>query len=102
LIETGAFNDAILTLQELELSQWKLRRVAYDDGEWHCSFSRQLSVPAELDEMAEATHEIFSVAMLCAFLEALHLNETKNEVRSGSVPRVQPMQGHVICCENFV
>jgi hypothetical protein len=101
LIETGAFNDAILTLQELELPQWKLRRVAYDDGEWHCSFSRQLSVPAELDEMAEATYDIFSVAMLCAFLEARHLSRAENEARRGSVPQVLPRQDHVICCDNF-
>jgi hypothetical protein len=101
LIESGAFNDAILALQELELPQWKLRRVAYDDGEWHCSFSRQLGVPAELDEMAEATHEILSVAMLCAFLEARHLSQTENGARRGTVPLVQPMQNHVICCDNF-
>ena len=101
LIETGAFNDAILALQELELPQRKLRRVAYDDGEWHCSFSRQLGVPAELDEMAEATHEILSLAMLCAFLEARHLSRAENQARRGSVPRVLPRQDHIICCDNF-
>jgi hypothetical protein len=52
LIASGAWVDATLALLELELPQWKLRRLIYEDGKWHCSFSKRLRVPAELDEMA--------------------------------------------------
>ena len=37
LIGAGAWNDAALALIELELPAWKLRRLVYEDGEWHCS-----------------------------------------------------------------
>jgi hypothetical protein len=42
LIESGAFTDAILALLELELPQWKLRRLIREDDEWHCSISKQI------------------------------------------------------------
>ena len=44
LVESGAFADATLALIELELPQWKLRRLICDDGEWHCAFSKQLAL----------------------------------------------------------
>jgi len=40
LIESGAWTDAALALIDLELPQWQLRRIAYDEGEWHCALSR--------------------------------------------------------------
>jgi len=40
LIESGAWTDAALALLELELPQWKLRRIVYEDREWHCALSR--------------------------------------------------------------
>src|SRR5262245_8083510 len=52
LIESGAFADATLALLELELPQWSLRRLIREDDEWHCSISKQLGLPAELDDMA--------------------------------------------------
>src|SRR5262249_37582364 len=51
LIESGAFADAALALLDLELPQWKLRRLIREDDEWHCSLSKQLGLPAEFDEM---------------------------------------------------
>jgi hypothetical protein len=45
LIEAGACVDAVLALIALELPQWKLRRVLYEDGEWHCLLSRQPQLP---------------------------------------------------------
>src|SRR5262249_55356361 len=90
LIEAGAFHDAILALQELELPQWKLRRVIYDDGEWHCSFSKQLGMPAELDEMAEAVHEVLPLAMLSAFLEFASSQPLYEKPGSKHTPRSSP------------
>ena len=42
LIESGAFADATLAVLELELPQWKLRRLIYEDGEWHRSLSKHI------------------------------------------------------------
>src|SRR6476659_5731258 len=52
LIRARAWNDAAFALVELELLAWKLRRLAYEDGEWHCSLSRQPNLPAALDDSA--------------------------------------------------
>jgi len=41
--------DATCTLQELEMPQWKLRRIVYDDPQWHCSSSKHSALPMELD-----------------------------------------------------
>ncbi|HXO67330.1 MAG TPA: hypothetical protein VN838_00085, partial [Bradyrhizobium sp.] len=50
LIDSGAWTDAALALLELELPHWQLRRLAYDDGEWHCALSRQRELPEWLDD----------------------------------------------------
>jgi hypothetical protein len=41
LIKAGAWSDAALTLIELELPAWKVRRLVYEDGEWFCSLSTE-------------------------------------------------------------
>jgi hypothetical protein len=45
LIDAGAWTDTALALLELELPQWKLRRIVYEDGEWHsnCSVAASIS-----------------------------------------------------------
>ena len=58
LIQSGAWMDAALALIELELPQWQLRRIAYDEGEWHCALSRQRELPEWLDQPIETHHEI--------------------------------------------
>src|SRR5215510_12018977 len=101
LIESGAFCDAALALLALELPQWKLRRLVYEDGEWICSLSRQLGLPAELDEMAEAHHESLPLAILSAFVAARCHALTPAQNRPQSVPQVRPTRGYPICCDNF-
>jgi hypothetical protein len=54
LIELGAFADATFAVLELELPQWKLRRLVYEDGEWHCSLSKHIGLPAHLDELGRS------------------------------------------------
>ncbi len=58
LIEVGAWTDAALALIELELPVWKLRRLIYEEGAWFCSLSRGLNLPVELDDTADASHEV--------------------------------------------
>ena len=101
LIGSGAWTDAAVTLVELELPQWKLRRLIYEDGEWHCSLSKQPTLPAGLDETAEASHEILPLATLIAFIEALREILASREPLPRTVPPVQPAQGYPVCCDNF-
>jgi len=70
LIEAGAWDDAALALIELELPAWKLRRLVYEDGEWFCALSRQPNLPVALDDTVDASHEVLSLAILSAFVEA--------------------------------
>jgi len=101
LIESGAFCDAALALLALELPQWRLRRLVYENGEWICSLSQQLGLPAELDEMAEAHHESLPLAILSAFVAARCHALTPAQNRPQSVPQVRPTRGYSICCDNF-
>jgi hypothetical protein len=101
LLQSGAPTDASLALLELELPQWKLRRLIYDDGEWHCSLSKHIALPAELDDMAEGNHESLPLAILSALVEARRQSLIAGENRPQSVPQVWPMQGYAICCDNF-
>src|SRR5882757_10623719 len=71
LIDSGAWTDAALALLELELPQWQLRRLAYDEGEWHCALSRQRELPEWLDDRSvESHHADLSLAILGAFVDA--------------------------------
>jgi hypothetical protein len=101
LIESGAFADASLALLALELPQWKLRRLIYEEGEWHCSLSKHIGLPAHLDEPAEGSHESLALAILSAFVEARRDTLTVAESAPHSVPLLRPAEGCVICCDNF-
>lgn len=86
LIEAEAWTDAALALLELELPQWQVRRIAYDEGEWHCALSRQREMPDWLDDAVEARHADLAVALLSAFIEAQAL---RGPVTRPSVPTVR-------------
>ena len=47
LVDDKAWTEAALALLELELPAWKLRRLAFEDGEWFCSLSTRPSCPIE-------------------------------------------------------
>jgi hypothetical protein len=100
LIAAGAWTDAALALVELELPRWSLRRIVYDDGEWHCCLSRQPQLPLGLDEVAEASHEILSLAILVAFLEARR-HAAASATAVTTVPRMGPTPGYAMCCDDF-
>jgi hypothetical protein len=100
LIESGAWTDAALALLELELPQWKLRRLVYEDGEWLCSLSRQPWLPSGFDEVAEASHETLPVAIVIALLQARRA-AAESAAAVTSVPQLRPAAGHAVCCDNF-
>jgi hypothetical protein len=95
MAEHGAWADAVLALLELELPYWKLRRLLYEDGEWHCVLSRRLELPLDLDDGTEATHEVLALAILIAFIK------TRSAVASAAVPLVRAAPRDTVCCDNF-
>lgn len=70
LIRAAAWTDAALALIDLDLPQWRIRRLVNDDGEWHCTLSRRLELPDWLDEAVEGRHADLALAILSAFVEA--------------------------------
>jgi hypothetical protein len=100
LIAAGAWTDAALALVQLELPQWSLRRIVYEDGEWHCCLSRQPQLPLGFDEVAEASHEILSLAILVAFLEARR-HAAASATAVTTVPHIGPTPDLAVCCDNF-
>jgi hypothetical protein len=101
LIQSGAWTDAALALIELELPQWQLRRIAYDEGEWHCALSRQRELPEWLDQSIETHHADLPLAILSAFVHARRDTAPSSKpsvpaVRRSATPLYEPL-----CCENF-
>ncbi len=95
LAEHGAWMDAVLSLLELELPHWRLRRLLYEDGEWHCFLSRRLEIPLELDDGVEATHEVVALAILIAFIKA------RSVVATAAARQVRAALSDAVCCDNF-
>jgi len=85
LIIAGAWTDASLALIDLELPLWRVRRLAYDAGEWHCALSCQRELPDWLDQCVEGSHTDLSLAILTAFVEVQRLSTPRTRA---SVPVV--------------
>jgi hypothetical protein len=101
LIEAGALTQAALRLMEIELPLWKLRRIAYDEGEWHCAMSRQRELPEWLDQAVEARHASLTLAILCAYIETVGQIEISRAPSRPSVPQTSAQQYEPLYCENF-
>jgi hypothetical protein len=98
LIESGAWTDAALHLIKIGLPSWEVRRLVHEDGEWLCSLSRQPNLPAELDDSADARHDVLPLAILSALVEACL--ET-GAVPVTSTPTVRPTSSYAVCCDSF-
>lgn len=101
LIDAEAWADAALTLIELELPLWQVRRIAYDEGEWHCALSRQRELPDWLDQSIEARHADLALALLCTFVEAQTVTISTTRPSVPSVPRELNPRCEPVSCENF-
>jgi hypothetical protein len=102
LIESGAWTDAALALLALELPQWQLRRLAYDEGEWHCALSRQRELPEWLDDRSvESHHTDLSLAILGAFVDAQRRSAPASMVSVPAAPRSVTPLYEPACCDNF-
>ena len=87
LIATGAWMDAILALIDLELPQWQIRRIAYDQGEWFCALSRTPELPEWLDQPIEAHHDDLALAILSAFVDAQRISAPSSRTSVPTAPR---------------
>jgi len=101
LIKAGAWTDAALVLIELELPAWKLRRLVYEDSDWFCSLSKQPNTPAEIDETADAVHEVLPLAILNALVEARRRAGAAHGISSRTARSTAPTSDHASCCDNF-
>ncbi len=99
LIRSGARIDAALALIALELPQWQLRRIAYDDGEWHCALSRTRELADWLDQCAEGRHADLALALLDAFVEAQRIATSSRE--PSVLPPLTDAMYEPMCCDNF-
>jgi len=101
LIGSGAWTDSALALIDLELPQWQVRRIAYDEGEWHCALSRQRELPEWLDQSIEAHHADLALAILSAFVDAQRVAAPSSRTSVPTVPRdVNPLYEPVLS-DNF-
>jgi hypothetical protein len=101
LIDAGALNEAAFALINLELPQWKLRRITYDEGEWHCAMSRQRELPEWLDQAIENSHASLTLAIVSIYIETLRQIEASREPSRPSVPQTRGDQFEPVCCDNF-
>ena len=101
LIQSHAWTDAALALIDLELPQWQVRRLAYDDGEWYCALSRQRELPDWLDQSIETRHADLALAILSAFVEARRVSAPSSRTSVPSAPRRADALYEPICSNNF-
>jgi len=101
LVTAQAWTDAALALMEIELPQWSLRRLTYDDGQWHCTLGRNHALPEWLDDTVEGSHDTLPLAILEAISEAMRADSFANAPRTPNVPRLAPITGNTLCCDDF-
>lgn len=101
LVDAEAWTDAALALMELELPLWQVRRITYDEGEWHCALSRERELPDWLDAAIEARHTDLALALLSAFLEVRALAVDVSRPSVPSVRHVPDPLYQPLACDNF-
>ena len=101
MLESGAWTDAALALIDLELPQWQLRRIAYDEGEWYCALSRQRELPDWLDSAIEGHHADLALAMLNAFVEAQRASTSTSRTSVPAVRQDASALYEQVLCDNL-
>jgi hypothetical protein len=100
LIASAAWTDAALALIAIELPHWKLRRLSYDDGEWHCALSDQRELPDWLDASIEAHHPEMAMALLATLREVIKTDAPSHLAMVPELPK-QPGQFETVICDNY-
>jgi hypothetical protein len=88
-------------LIELELPQWQIRRIVYDEGEWHCALSRQRELPEWIDQSIEARHADLPLAILMTFVDAQRASTPSIRTSVPTAPREANPLYESVCCDNF-
>jgi len=101
LLESEAWTDAALVLLELELPQWKVRRIVRDDGEWHCRLSAQPWLPEGFDDVVETFHSVFPLAILAAIVQARQQTAIAPRATGPIADAALGPDAIRICCDNF-
>src|SRR5260370_37305210 len=101
LIQSGAWTDVALALIDLELPQWQVRRIAYDEGEWYCALSRERELPDWLDRSVESPHPDLALAVLSAFVDAHRLPAPRNTTSVPTLPPDAKPPYQAVCFCNF-
>ena len=101
LIGSQAWTDAALALIDLELPQWQVRRIADDEGEWHCALSRAREIPEWLDQSIETRHADLPLAVLSAYLDARCVSAPSPRTSVPIVLRDANAFYTPFCCDNF-
>jgi hypothetical protein len=101
LIGSEAWTDAALALIDLELPQWQVRRIAYDESEWYCALSRERELPDWLDRSIETRHADLPLAILSAFVDAQRITAPRSRTSVPAVPRDANPLYEPVCCDNF-
>jgi hypothetical protein len=101
LIQSGAWIDAALALIDLELPLWQIRRIAYDEGDWHCALSRERELPDWLAQSIETRHADLALAILSAFVDAQAVTAPSSRTSVPTVRRDATATYEPILCDNF-
>jgi hypothetical protein len=108
LIASEAWTEAALALVELELPQWRVHRLVYEEDTWLCSLNKQWNLRVWFYNSAEARHQSLPLAILSALIEARQCSEPPSEPLSrqtaSSVPQCGGEAGFAVetmCCDNF-
>ena len=101
LIQLGAWTDAALGLIELELPQWRVRRLVYDSGEWHCALSRQRELPDWLDDSVDGCHADLALAILRSFVEVQRTGSPSSRTSVPAAGRNESSLYEPLCCDGF-
>jgi len=101
LIDAEAWTEVALALVEFDRS-WAVRRIVYEDGEWHCTVGSQWPVPEWLDEAVVFTHELLPLAVVGALL-SVPPKGVAGMPPTTSVPRfrLRPSDAPAVSCDNF-
>jgi hypothetical protein len=101
LVEAGAWTDAALALIAIELPAWQLRRLVFDEGEWHCALSTRRDMPDWLDDAVEMHHPDMATAILDAFRVVVSREGTSHLAQVPKVRATERTDFAPIPCENY-